>query len=146
MSGKIFLPIKFESSKKIIENLNILVKNLKINLSNIKIKNHPSCTQSRKHLKLVRKIEYILKSTNRNKIKKNLSIFIGATGSVIEALERKVQIIHICENPILESYSKKLWKFIQVQKINNYIYKYNVLKRNKLIKFGYNVNLYKKYL
>ena len=146
MSGKIFLPIKFESSKKIIENLNILVKNLKINLSNVKIKNHPSCTQSRKHLKLVRKIEYILKSTNRNKIKKNLSIFIGATGSVIEALERKVQIIHICENPILESYSKKLWKFIQVQKINNYIYKYNVLQRNKLIKFGNNVNLYKKYL
>ena len=37
MSGKIFLPIKFESSKKIIENLNILVENLKINLSNIKI-------------------------------------------------------------------------------------------------------------
>ena len=94
----------------------------------------------------MKKIKYILKSTNQNKMKKNLSIFIGATGSVIEALERKVQAIHICENPTLESYSKKLWKFIQVQKINSYVYKYNILKRNKLIKFGNNVNLYKKYL
>ncbi len=146
MSNKIFLPIKFESSKKIIENLSILVENLKINLSNIQIKNHPSCAQSKKHLKLMKEIKYVLKSTSQNKIKKNLSIFIGATGSVIEALERKVQAIHICENPTLESYSKKLWKFIQVQKINSYVYKYNILKRNKLIKFGNDVNLYKKYL
>ena len=63
-----------------------------------------------------------------------------------DALERKVQTIHICENPTLESYSKKLWKFIKVQKINSYVYKYNIFKRNKLIKFGNNVNLYKKYL
>ena len=75
-----------------------------------------------------------------------LSIFIGATGSVVEALERNVYTIHICENPSLELYSKKLWKFIQVKRINNYIYKYDSIGRNRLIKFGKNVNLYKKYL
>ena len=37
-------------------------------------------------------------SSNSNKNKKSISIFIGATGSVIEALERNVNSIHICEN------------------------------------------------
>ncbi len=146
MKNKVFLPIKFESSEKIIHNLNILSDKLDINLSNLQIKNHPSCTKSKKHIKLIKKIKYALALHKKKKIIKNLSIFIGATGSVVEALERNVYTIHICENPSLELYSKKLWKFIQVQRINNYIYRYGSIGRNRLIKFGKNVNLYKKYL
>ena len=146
MKNKIFLPIDFQSSEKIINSLNTLSKKLNINLSSLQIRNHPSCSKSKNHIKLIKKIKYALSSNKKRKTIKNLSIFIGATGSVVEALERKVYTIHICENPSLELYSKKLWKFIQVKKINNYIYKYDNLGRNRLIKFGKNVNLYRRYL
>ncbi len=146
MNNKIFLPITFNSQKKIIDNLNNFISNSNINLANIQIRNHPSCLQSKKHLSLIKKIKHSLKSTKNKKNKKKISIFIGATGSVMEALERNVETIHICENPTLESYSKKLWRFIKIEKINEHVSKYDSYKKNKLIIFGKNVNLYKKYL
>ncbi|MAJ45469.1 MAG: hypothetical protein CMF96_12110 [Candidatus Marinimicrobia bacterium] len=146
MNNKIFLPITFNSQKKILDNLNNFILNSDINLANVQIRNHPSCLQSRKHLSLIKKIKKLLKGTGNKKIKKKISIFIGATGSVMEALERNVETIHICENPTLESYSKKLWKFIKIKKINDYVNKYNTYKKNQLIIFGKNVSLYKKYL
>ncbi len=146
MRNKIFLPIYLHSSKNILNQLIILIQKLEINISNFEIKNHPSCTQSKKHIKLINNIKKIMYSSNSNKNKKSISIFIGATGSVIEALERNVNLIHICENPTLECYSEKLWKFIKTDEINKNIFKYKAIEKNKLIKFGKNANLFRKYL
>ena len=78
--------------------------------------------------------------------KKNLSIFIGATSSVIVALESNIETVHICEEPVFESYSSKLWKTLKVKQIssNTFIYKQKV--KNSLIKFGLNDNMLQKYI
>ena len=81
-----------------------------------------------------------------NKNSENISIFIGSTGSVIEALERGIKVFHICEDPVFESYTKKIWNKIKVRKINDNIYKYDTISKNKLIKFGHKPNLFDKYL
>ena len=146
MKNKIFLPISLVSSNNILDHLNTLTKKLEINISNFQIKNHPSRTHSKKHIKLIKKIKKIMHNSNSNKNKKNLSIFIGATGSVIEALGRNVEPIHICENPTLECYSEKLWKFIKNDEINKNVFKYRAIQKNKLIKFGKNANLFRKYI
>ena len=57
-----------------------------------------------------------------------------------------VNLIHIRENPTLECYSEKLWKFIKTDEINKNIFKYKAIEKNKLIKFGKNANLFRKYL
>ena len=89
----------------------------------------------------------IINYSNSSKIKKtNVSIFIGPTASVVEALERNSTVFHICEIPELESYNKKIWKYICTSSIDRNIFKYKLEKKNKLIKFGKNVNLYKSYL
>ena len=74
-----------------------------------------------------------------------MSIFIGPTGSVIEALARNVKVYHICEIPELESYHKKIWKYVESFEIDNNLFEYKLIGKNKLINFGKHLDLYKKY-
>ena len=80
----------------------------------------------------------ILKSEKKKKIRntKNLSIFIGSTGAIVEALERGVNVIQICEFPILDVYSSKFWRNIIVKQIHNNVFTYELKKKGKLIKLG----------
>ena len=146
MDNKIFLPIQFNNIKLILSSFKSLLIKEKLNLSGIEIRNHPSCHKSSKHIKLIICLKKIIKEFVSKKRKvKNLSIFIGPTGSVIEALERNIKVYHICEIPELESYQKKIWKFIETNEINNNVFTYNLRNKNKLINFGKHINLYKSY-
>ena len=148
MSNCIFLPINFTSSKFIIEQLTVIAKKNIFNSDYI-IKNHPKCLKSKNHLKLIEKInilktKYITNTSNYNI--KEQSIFIGATSSVIEALERGVNVIHIVNEPILEAYNAKFWPNIKVNCLNKFIYKYSLIKKESLIKFGSKEKSFIKYL
>ena len=101
-----------------------------------KVQNHPTCKKSQKHLKLQLKIEKKIKNNFSNKVKKNISIFIGPTGSIIEALERNVEVYHICENDLFESYSEKIWENIKVNKIDKNLFQYKIKKKKTLINLG----------
>ena len=141
MSGYIYLPIALNSTDIIIKSLeNFFVKNKEKSISNLIIKNHPYATHSKIHLKIIKQINELklsYKSFFSNKKDNNrISIFIGATGSIIEALERGVDVIHICDDPIFESYSSVLWPSIKVTKIDNNTFNYQLLKKGNLIKFG----------
>ena len=147
MNCKIFLPIQFTNLRLILSNFRSLILREKLNLKNFKIRNHPSCKNSFRHIKLIRSLNNIIKTYKfEKKNNKKLSIFIGPTGSVIEALERGVNVYHICEFPEFESYNKKIWKYIISSKINNNLFKYSSVGKNKLINFGKHINLYKKYI
>jgi len=148
MSNCIFLPINFSSSKFIIEQLTVIAKKNIFNSAYI-IKNHPKCLKSKNHLKLIKKInilktKYIANNSNYNI--KEQSIFIGATSSVIEALERGVNVIHIVNEPILEAYNAKFWPNIKVNCLNKFTYKYSLIKKGSLIKFGSKEKSFNKYL
>ena len=89
-------------------------------------------------LKFEKKLKVLLK-TEKNKKKytqKNFSIFIGSTGAIIEALERGVNVLQICEFPTLDVYSGKFWRNIIVKQIHNNIFTYKLKKKGKLIKLG----------
>ena len=117
----------------------------KINLKNIEIRNHPSCFKSNKHLKLIREIKKIISTQSSKVSKKKISIFIGATGSVIEALEKNIEVYHICENPEIEMYNSQIWKYIKTKKIEENIFKYTSVKKGLLINFANTKQIYKKY-
>jgi len=147
MRNKIYLPIYFSNKKLILSSIKKIILKEKINMKNFVIKNHPHCLQSKKHNAIIQDIKEII--TKNSFLKKNdkndYSIFIGATASVIEALERNTNVYHICENPILESYNKKIWKYINSYSIDSNIFKYTIQKKNKLINLGKSINLYKTY-
>jgi hypothetical protein len=103
---------------------------------------------SKRHLKLKYKLEKIIKE-NKKKIKKtdrkNIAIFIGATTGVIVALEKKINVIHICFDSVFDSYNQSLWPNLKVKQISNNSFTYKLKKYNTFLKFSNNQNCYKRY-
>ena len=44
--------------------------------------------------------------------------------------------MHICNDPVFQSYSTALWPSIKVKKIDEYTYEYQLSKRGNLIQLG----------
>ena len=82
----------------------------------------------------------------KQKIKKRkYQIFIGTSGAIIESLERGNNVIQICDDPLYDIYSSKIWPSIETTKIDKNIYTYELKKKENLIKFGINNKVLKKY-
>ncbi len=149
-NGTIYLPYEISKPNIILDSLNVyLKKSKKKSLPLFKIKNHPAKLKSNKHRSLIIDINKILKKNSikfNNKIN-NTSIFIGSTTALILALEQKKEVIHICEDPIFDSFSGKIWNNLLVSKIDNFVFKYK-LKQNKHILnlINYNRNNFKTFL
>ena len=71
----------------------------------------------------------------------NTSIFFGVTAAILEALEKGVNVIHFCSDPVFESYSEKIWPNLKVKQSNKYVFRYNLTLSGKLINFGKNKTL-----
>jgi hypothetical protein len=146
MNGSIYLPYQISSEKIILSSLGKVFANKKYaQYIYLKIKNHPLRTKSQIHIKLTKKIKNYLHNYDK-KIIPDFSIFIGATGSIIEALEAGSKVIHISSNPLFEIYSNKLWSNIKIKKIDEFIYEYSLIKQGQLIKFNYGKSYFKKYI
>ena len=149
MSGYIYLPFNFFDLKKITDEFENYLKVSKANsLNNLKIKNHTYAHESAKHKKLIQKLKNIIeiyKERFNSKIKQKKSIIIGATSTVIVALQSNVEVIHICEDPIFESYNEKLWKTLKVDQISNNTFIYKQKVNNSLVKFSHKNNMLQKY-
>ena len=149
-SNTIFLPYEISRSKIILQKLDFFFKKAKIkSLPFFNIRNHPAAKSSKKHLKLMRYIKKII-SDNKEKFDKNSkkkTIFIGSTTSISLALEEKKEVIHICEDPIFDSFNQGIWKNIVVTKLDKFIFKYRLKKNTHILKLNKdNNNKVKKYL
>ena len=83
------------------------------------------------HLKGIKTVENIISAS----VKNNISFFIGQTTSVIVALEKNLNVIHICNNPNFDMYNSKLWNNLKVAKISNNSFEYKLLKKNSFLNF-----------
>ena len=109
-------------------------------LQPLKVKTHPICVNKKSQDNFKNEIEKII---NKYSIKftKNLeaeliSIFIGSTTGVIVALEKGLKILHICFDPVFDSYSEFLWPRLKVKKLTNNSYIYSLKEKGTFIKFG----------
>ena len=107
------------------------------NLHDFEIKNHPHSSKSKKHILLIenlrKKIDLYSKKNNKKK-SNNISIFVGATGSIIEALDKNIRVFHLCEDPVFESYDNKIWPTIKAKYLDkNSKGEYKKFDRNKLL-------------
>jgi len=148
MSGFIYLPFNFFNFKKIVEEFENFIKNSETrSLNRFKIKNHTYANNSKKHQRLIKELKRIINlykdrfhSNNKKK-----SIVIGATSTIIVALQANVEVVHICEDPIFELYSEKLWKPLKIKKISANSYVYKLKRKDALVKFSLNNNMLQKY-
>lgn len=137
--NNVYFPWSIIDEKNILQSFEILLKKLEpksLNYLNIKI--HPVSVNLKHQLSLKKKLENLFvknddKFGNKNK---NTSIFIGSTTGIIVALEKDLDVFHLCFDPLFESYSEKMWPHLKVKKINDNIFVYNLKKKNTFINFG----------
>jgi hypothetical protein len=151
MTSKIYLPGHINSINFILTNLKkILLLYPDSNIQNFEIKNHPHKLNSKIHITLIKSIRKLLQEykndININKDFKKISIFVGSTGAIGEALEYGCTVVHIVENNILQTYDNKLYPSIKIKIITKNIFEYSLIKKGKLIKFGKKFITFKKYL
>jgi hypothetical protein len=149
--NKIYLPYTINDEDFIIKKLILLFNLISFNkLYNLKIKLHPFRVNSINYQIFKKRLVTLLKNYKVNNIKNykkkikidNISIFIGATGSVLEALENGAKnIFHIVEDPILDSYSSIFWNKINIKKIDDNIFRYSLKNRNYCLKLMKKKNL-----
>ena len=66
----------------------------------------------------------------------HLSIFVGASGGIVEALERGYKVMHICEFPIIDFYSDKIWSSIKTKQLSPNLFLYEIKKTGNIIRLG----------
>jgi hypothetical protein len=141
LENKIFIPRAIHNKDIYINEFKKLLINSPPNtFPNFLIQNQPTMINSQKHLDLISKLKKIIKNyKNRfseKPIKKNISIFFGVTATIFEALEKNIKVIHICGDPVFESYNSKIWKNLVVDQKNKYLFFYNLSILGKHINFG----------
>ena len=138
MGNKIYFPMTIRNENQVYESFSYIINSNKFCISGLEIKKHPVSAKEKKVIRFEKKLKKLLSSEKEKNFKRNrnLSIFIGSTGAIIEALERGVKVIQICEFPLLDIYSNKLWRNIIVNKITENIYTYRLKKKGRLIKLG----------
>ena len=144
-NGLIYLPYVIFNYQKVLILFEKLIINKHINMQfYFELKNHPLCTNSDVHIKLMNGIEEIYKKYKiyKNNKVQNKSIFIGPTSAVIESLANGIDVYHICVDPVFEAYSRKIWPNILVNEISDNIFHYKLIKGNKTIILGDNDKLF----
>ena len=128
---------------------NFLKNQKKESLNLFEIRNHPYMSKSKRHIKFIKSIKNII-NKNSDKFSANsknfTSVFFCETYAVIEALERGAEVIHICSDPIFQSYTKEFWPSINVTQISKYVFAYNLNKIGECIQLGRSEDVFNKYL
>ena len=148
IGNRIFLPIFISNSKIYLNEFERFLLNLKRKIRPLTVINHPQMENSKPHLNLVEKLNALIKANKQvfsEDSKQSETLIFGASSLVIEALERDYKFIHICAEPILESYSKIIWPSINVTKINDYVFKYSLKSFKSCVNLGIENNMFQKY-
>ncbi len=146
----VFLPWKIFNSQKILKDLEQFIKKSQDrSLYPLKVKTHPVCVNMSSQEKIRDNINKIINDNNEkfseNTKNESISIFIGSTTGVIVALEKGLKILHICFDPVFDSYSEYLWPNLKVEKITENTFIYSLKKRGTFIKFGQGKKTFENY-
>jgi len=141
LDGFIFLPYHFES-QLVIEKAfrDFLTASPPGSLPPLAVRNHPIMQGSRVHARLKLRMEASMASYSdrfaAGSRVQGVSVFIGATAAILEALEHGVDAIHICSQPLLESHTTAVWKGLSVERLGEHVFRYRLAVRGTYIELG----------
>jgi hypothetical protein len=135
-----YFPMNIFKLNEINSSIDKYFKFLKKNsLPHFQIKKHPQMLNVSEQIVLFKKINFLFlnyKNKFSKTVKKKISFFLGPTSSPLQFLENNFESLHITVMPILDLYTNRLWKFIKPVEVSDYIYKYSLLKKKKIIKLS----------
>jgi hypothetical protein len=136
----IFLPYSFSNVQLIVSAMTEFLQSAEnFSLPKLKLRNHPAKFESKIHLKLVDDMEKLLDSF-ANKFdefsSRKVSVFIGATAAIVEAIERGIEIIHITANPVFEAHTSEIWNKFDVKALGQNVFRYRLEEKGVYIHLG----------
>jgi hypothetical protein len=151
LAALVFLPYHFEDPSLIVDAfLDFLKASAPGSLPSLTIRNHPVMRESERHLRLVAALEQaMVRHQDRFGAGPQLapiSVFIGATAAILEALEHGIDVVHICSQPLLESHSCEIWASMSVQRIGAHTFRYHLRASGDYIDFGSETDSIEQYL
>ena len=135
LSNKILIPNAFERIDKYLIGLDDYFSTLPGQTCFWSIRNHPTNIGHKKHDVFISEIQKILTKYN-NKFSaeiKNKTIVFGVSAAILEALESGMEVIHICNNPLYEAHSPRIWNDLLVENICKKVYLYKINKKKTYI-------------
>ena len=140
----IYLPLNLKKPEIILDSLVSLIEKRLINLHYLKIKEHPAALGLNYAKPLIEKIMKLKRGQKnlKNFKYKNVLVFVGSGGGVIEALEKNLSVIHIVENTQIDLYNKEIWPNVINKQLFKNVYLYKLKKKGQMIKFGNNTTNY----
>jgi hypothetical protein len=141
LHGFVFLPYYFDAPRTIEAAFREFVLSAATgSLPNLTVRNHPVMDRSGIHINLKNNLQGIIRAfpgrfASTASVPR-LSVFIGATAAILEALERGVAVIHICSQPLLESHCEEIWEHLSVERLGEHVFRYRLQALGAYIKFG----------
>ncbi len=150
LGGYIFLPIEIFDKKLFLKKLKIFFENSPVkSLYKMKARIHPLQKNNNIHRDLKKEIELLIKKNkskfSRKKKDKDSIIFGNASGVCIQALEEGNRVFHFPDDINLDTFSKRIWKEISIDKINEGVFSYKIIKKNNIFKTSHETNKFNKY-
>jgi hypothetical protein len=147
----IFLPMDFSDSASIVgEFRTFLAAAPAGSLAPLTVRNHPVMRESKRHLQLERQLGDLLAQYadrfSESPDAEPLSVFIGATAAIVEALERGVSVVHICSQPLTEAHTPEVWRGFEVKRFGRFLFRYRLRDRGSYISFGAGDGLFEQYI
>jgi len=141
LAKHILLPYSFDDADRIVVAIEEYLRSAAPrSLPRWSVRNHPVMTSSRKHLDLENRIRSLVSRyedrTTEDPSADRQTMIIGATAAVIEALERGLEVVHLCANPLLEAHTSAIWRELEVQTLAPSIYRYELKKPGSYIRLG----------
>ena len=138
--SRIFLPYSFSNGQLILSAMTEFLHSVEErSLPLLILRNHPAKFESKIHLKLVDDLEKLLDLFG-NKFdeysSRKVSVFIGATAAIVEAIERGIEIIHITANPVFEAHTSEIWSKLDVKELGQNIFRYSLEEKGAYIQLG----------
>jgi hypothetical protein len=139
-SGWIFLPYEFDQAAVITAAFEAFLEAQSPgSLPNLVPRCHPARLQSNAHLQLMEQLNVILQQFADRFFPsgdRQLSVFIGATSAVIEAMEKGIEVVHISASPIFETFQPEVWTYIEVDQLGSNTFVYKLKQKGAYIELG----------
>jgi hypothetical protein len=141
LARHILLPYSFDNAEPIVTAVEgHLRTSAPRSMPQWSVRNHPMMTQSAKHVGLENRVRSVIERY-RDRMTADSSadrqtLIIGATAAVLEALERGLDVVHICTNPLFEAHTSAIWRRLSVEALAPAVYRYRLNELGGYIRLG----------
>jgi hypothetical protein len=140
-AGQILLPYDFLDARTIVQAVERVLRAApNLSMPIWRVRNHPVMAHSAKHTALAVRLKSIIDRYEDRQCpapaRAKQTIIVGATAAVIEALERGLEVVHICSRPLFEAHSESIWTYMQIDDLGYNAYRYRLREPGQYIRLG----------